>query len=105
MRGFLNFDMLGVGDGWPVIGTQDLTDLAVAEGAALGITLTPSDLPPNVGSDHAPFIDAGISAVLFNCFCDENYHTILDRPEFVKEERLQQAGDIGLGMARRLLGQ
>lgn len=100
---FLNFDMLGVGEGWPIIGTQDLMDLATEEAAAIGITTEQSELPPNVGSDHAPFIDAGIPAVLFNCFCDEHYHTVLDRAEFVEVERLQQAGDFGLAMALGLL--
>ncbi len=105
IAGFLNFDMLGVGDGWPIIGTAALVQLASEYAAAIGITTEPSDLPDNVGSDHAPFVDAGIPAILYNCFCDPNYHTILDRVEFIKPERLQQAGEMGLPLVKQLLGQ
>jgi len=105
IAGFLNFDMLGVGDGWPLIGSADLVQLTVQNAAALGITTDPNPGPPGGGSDHAPFIDAGIPAILFNCFCDEHYHTILDRAEFVNPERLQQGGDMGLALAKQLLGQ
>jgi Zn-dependent M28 family amino/carboxypeptidase len=103
IRGYLNFDMLGVGDEWPVVGSDALTALAVEKAAAIGVSAYAADSPPNVGSDHASFINAGIPAVLFNCFCDPNYHTAADRYEFLQPDRLKVAGQIGLMMADALL--
>jgi aminopeptidase YwaD len=101
--GMLNFDMLGVGTDWPFSGTTSMVDLAGQAAEALGIPYRISGEPPGVGSDHASFIAEDIPAILFNCFCDPNYHTAADRPEFVIEERLGQAGGIGLGMLEALL--
>jgi aminopeptidase YwaD len=104
LEAMLNFDMLAVGEGWPLTGTTDLVDLAaeVAEGLDIPYRLTPQD--EFGGSDHAPFIDADVPAVLFNCFCDPNYHTSADRIEFVQRERLEEAGALGLGLIQALLG-
>lgn len=103
--GVLNFDMFGVGTDWSFIGTDDMTQLAGETASALGIPYRISSEPPNVGSDHASFINFGISAMLFNCFCDPNYHTAADRYEFILPDRLLQAGEIGLGMAEAMLSQ
>jgi aminopeptidase YwaD len=105
MLGILNFDMLGVGDSWPMVGTKSLVDLAIDSAAAIGVQAYDGDLPQGIGSDHAPFIRAGIPGILFNCFCDPNYHTAADRAEFVKADRLRVAGDIGLVMVEALLAQ
>jgi Zn-dependent M28 family amino/carboxypeptidase len=102
--GYLNFDMLGVGDQWPLAGSDSLTTLAVTEAHTLGVDAFIGSLPANVGSDHASFINAGIPGVLFNCFCDPNYHTAGDRYEFIDASRLKTAGDIGLAMVDALLG-
>jgi aminopeptidase YwaD len=103
LQAMLNFDMLGVGEGWPLLGTTGMVDLAgeVAEG--LGIPYRISSPDGFGGSDHAPFIDAGIPALLFNCFCDPNYHTAGDRFEFLLSERIAQAGALGMGVLEALL--
>jgi aminopeptidase YwaD len=103
MRAMLNFDMLGVGTGWPLGGSTDLVNLAGEVAEANGLPYTIESLPEGVGSDHAAFQNAGIPAMIFNCFCDPNYHTAQDLAEFVKTERLAQAGAIGMGMVDRLL--
>jgi aminopeptidase YwaD len=100
--GMLNFDMLAVGTDWPFVGTASLTGLASQVADSLGIPGRASAEPPGVGSDHASFIELGIPAILFNCFCDEHYHTALDQFQFIQPERLSQAGDIGLGMVEAL---
>ena len=105
VRGMLNFDMLAVGDRWPLVGSAEIVQLAAQAAETLGISHEVADAPPNVGSDHSSFIDAGIPAMLFNCFCDEHYHTADDRLEFVQGERLAQAGAIGLGVIEALLRQ
>jgi aminopeptidase YwaD len=102
--GMLNFDMLAVGQEWPFGGTGSLVDLAIQEAAEIGVDAYEGGLPPGVGSDHASFVNRGIPGLLFNCFCDANYHTAADRYEFVDGDRLRIAGEIGLGMVEDLLG-
>ena len=104
MEAMLNFDMLAVGDTWPFVGSPAITDLAVAEAQKLGLPYRVSSaLPENLGSDHANFVQAGVPSVIFNCFCDENYHTSEDKLEFIIESRLREAGLMGLGMIDALL--
>ncbi|MDO8617229.1 MAG: M28 family metallopeptidase [Dehalococcoidia bacterium] len=105
VKGMLNFDMLAVGGSWPLSGSREIVDAAAAEAQQLGLDYSTESGPPaGTGSDHASFIDAGIPAILFNCFCDEHYHTAEDRFEFVQEGRLAEAGALGLGVIARLLG-
>ena len=97
--GFLNFDMLGVGDEWPFIGSDALTQLALQIASQNGISgRIEAGLPLGVGSDHASFVPFGIPVIVFNCFCDPNYHLPSDQFQFVKPQRLAEAGKIGLGM-------
>jgi aminopeptidase YwaD len=102
VEAMLNFDMLAVGEGWPLSGTTEIVDIAgeVAESLDLPYTLDPG---ASGGSDHAPFIDAGVPALMFNCFCDPNYHTAADRLEFLSEERMAEAGALGLGIIELIL--
>lgn len=100
----LNFDMLAVGSDWPLVGSSEITGLAArtADGLGIGYTIE-ADLPENVGSDHLNFANAGVPSIIFNCFCDEHYHSPLDTIDFVQPERLAQAGEIGLGIIEGLL--
>ncbi len=102
IEAMLNFDMLAVGSGWPMSGSTSLVSLAgkVAEG--LGIPFDISTSEPG-GSDHAPFIEAGVPALLLNCFCDSNYHTASDRLDFLERQRFEEAGALGLGLIEALL--
>ncbi len=103
LEAMLNFDMLGVGAGWPLGGSTALVDLAgeVAEGLDIPYNLSTSD--PGFGSDHAPFIEAGVPAVIFNCFCDSNYHTAADALDNLERQRIEEAGALGLGLLEALL--
>ena len=102
IEAMLNFDMLAVGTSWPLVGSTALVDLAgeVAEELAIPYDVSPSE--PS-GSDHAPFIEAGVPAMIFNCFCDSNYHTASDRFDFLERQRLEEAGALGLGLLEALL--
>jgi len=105
IKNMLNFDMLAVGSDWPFAGSKELTDLAAAEAQKRGLSFSVSlELPQNAGSDHANFIQNGIPAVIFNCVCDVHYHTAEDKFQYVKEDRLKQAGQMGLAMIDSLLG-
>jgi Zn-dependent M28 family amino/carboxypeptidase len=104
LEAMLNFDMLAVGSDWPLVGSPEITDLAARTADTLGIGhTTEADLPENVGSDHVNFANAGVPSIIFNCFCDENYHSPQDTFEFVQPERLSQAGAMGLGIIEDLL--
>lgn len=106
IKGMLNFDMLGVGDAWPLVGSPQLVQVAgdVAQQMGLNYTRETSE-PLNIGSDHASFINVGVPAVLFNCFCDEHYHSAQDQFHYVQESRLAQTGALGLGTLQKLLTQ
>ena len=102
--GMLNFDMLAVGDSWPLGGSSQIVSVAADAAAKLGLAFSRnSAIPANAGSDHASFINAGIPAIIFNCFCDRHYHTADDRFEFVKVERLSEAGALALAIIDKLL--
>ncbi|MCH8201141.1 MAG: M20/M25/M40 family metallo-hydrolase [Chloroflexi bacterium] len=102
IEAMLNFDMLAVGTSWPLVGSTALVDLAgeVAEELAIPYDVSPSE--PG-GSDHAPFIEAGVPALILNCFCDPNYHTADDSLEFLDRQRFAEAGALGLGLIEALL--
>lgn len=103
MEAMLNFDMLGVGNGWPFTGSRSVVEVASQRAEELSILHSTGGSDPGGGSDHASFIDAGIPAMLFNCFCDPNYHTADDRFEHIEKERLAQAGALGMATAQALL--
>jgi aminopeptidase YwaD len=99
IEAMLNFDMLAVGPDWPLLGDRELVEIAAAEAERLGVSYRFStEIGQNVGSDHANFVAKGIPAIIFNCFCDPNYHSPEDRLEFIQEERLTQAGAMGLAV-------
>jgi hypothetical protein len=62
-----------------------------------------NELPQNLGSDHFAFVQNGVPSIIFNCFCDPNYHTSEDKFDFIQEARLGQAGNIGMGMLAELV--
>lgn len=104
LAGMLNFDMLAVGNEWPLVGTPEITDLAARNANRLGIPHSvESELPENVGSDHVNFVEAGVPSIIFYCFCDDHYHSAQDAFEFVLPDRLSEAGEIGLGVIGDLL--
>ena len=104
MRAMLNFDMLAVGQGWPLLGSQDMLDIAVVQAEALGLNYRLSnELPGNVGSDHANFARAGIPTLFVNCFCDNNWHTGADRVEAIEPSRIKEAGELGLAVIGALV--
>ena len=92
--GMINLDMVGVGDSSRVGGSDSMVRLARAAGSRMGLTL--GDLPENGGSDHAPFIRAGIPALFIYRSNDPNYHSPNDKAMYVDPANLQIAGDLAL---------
>ncbi|MCL4241679.1 MAG: hypothetical protein KJ048_10025, partial [Dehalococcoidia bacterium] len=62
-RYMVNLDVTGVGERVEVIGEGPLAQAALALAAEAGIPAAPSTLPPNSGSDHESFLNAGIETV------------------------------------------
>ena len=60
----LNFDAMGQGDA-TVQGSAQLADMATSVATAAGISLNRVQDTRGFGSDHAPFINAGIPALFF----------------------------------------
>lgn len=64
------------------------------------------DHPFEGGSDHLPFLDVGVPALLVWHFPDSAYHTTLDRIERISGEEMEQVatalGSVALGLAAGL---
>ena len=77
----LNFDAMGQGDA-SIQGSVQLADIATSIATAAGISLNRVREARGFGSDHAPFINAGIPALFFF----GNDFSIINSPDDVLEE-------------------
>jgi aminopeptidase YwaD len=102
VRAMLNFDMVGVGDSLRIGGDATLTSLAEDAAREQGATLGRISNSLSGASDHASFIAAGIPGLFFYVSDDPNYHTAGDVAAHVSPARLQQVGDLGAGVLKRL---
>jgi aminopeptidase YwaD len=55
------------------------------------------------GSDHVPFLNAGIPSVLFWHFTDQYYHTDNDRIDKVSKSTLKNVATVALSLAATLV--
>jgi len=99
----LNFDMVGIGTTWTLIGTSDLVQEALAFADRASIAAVPGQDPPGSGSDHASFFNAGVPVLFFFAGLDPNYHTPNDRIDFISAGRLAEAGAMGEAAIERAL--
>lgn len=105
MTAMINLDMVGVGDTWRLFGSDGLGDLALQSARAAGVAVdrfSGEERSSGGGSDHAPFIQAGIPAVFIHLQTDPNYHTAEDRAVHIKPASLEQAGRIAVELVNRL---
>ena len=106
MRVMMNFDVVGSGLQLEVAGHQAFSDLALKIAAELEIEAQPGFLPPGTASDHVPFEDEGIPALLLFGPDISRIHTPEDRLEFVQPELLGGAYLIALAtLQSQALGQ
>lgn len=100
----LNMDMVGVGDRWRISGSADLLDLTSTVSQGLGIEVRPFEggTRSGGGSDHAPFLAAGIRAVFIHRLDDPNYHTANDTAEHVDPAALEAAGRMVVGIINQV---
>lgn len=102
LRAMLNFDMVGVGDELRVGGDDALMRLAEDVAQGQGLRLGRLSREVTRSSDQASFLAAGIPSVFFHVTDDPHYHSATDVPPNLSPERLQQMGEIGAAVVRRL---
>ena len=106
IRVMMNFDVVGSGVQLEVAGHQEFSDLALKIAAELEIEVQPGSLPPGAASDHVPFEDEGIPALMLFGSDVSRIHTPEDRLEFVQPELLGGAYLIALAILQsQALGQ
>ena len=97
----INIDSVGAGD-ISVLGSERLWRISLESADASGIELVVQEDPDAHGSDHLPFLYAGMDAVFL--FADD--HTYINSPEDtiqrLEREPMAQAVAVVLGMVNRL---
>ena len=97
----INIDSVGAGD-ISVLGSERLLVISLESADASGIELVVQEDPDAHGSDHLPFLYAGMDAVFL--FADD--HTYINSPEDtlqrLEREPMAQAVAVVLGMVNRL---
>lgn len=103
LRVMLNFDMVGIGTTWTLIGTDDLIQQGLAFADQAHIPAVAGKEPPGTGSDHASFFNAGFPVLFFFAGLDANYHTPNDLIGFISKDELREAGAMGRAAIERAL--
>ena len=98
IRAMLNFDALGTGEILEVLGTRELTGLAMAQGDAEDIDVRVSRPLQGASSDHLSFDDAGIPVLMFVSGDFSRIHTPADTLEFVVPGLLGDAAGLALSL-------
>lgn len=101
LTAMINLDMVGTLSRWEFIGDDSMLDLAEQAARELGIPGSVGRLPPNVGSDHLSFKDAGIPVLML--YRDDNrLHTPADTAAIVDPGSLADAAAISAWVLRHL---
>ena len=83
-------------DIWPHYFNDFIKQRCVDRSMATGGTWVVKANPYEGGSDHTPFVSAGIPGVLMWHFTDQHYHDDMDRIEMVSAPELQHVGNCAL---------
>ncbi len=83
-------------DIWPHYYNDFIKQRCVDQSVATGGTWVVKANPYEGGSDHTPFVSAGIPGVLLWHFTDQHYHDDLDRINMVSAPELQHVGNCAL---------
>ena len=95
----LNFDSVGSGGGFGVLGDGGLTQETLRLGEQFGPKLVrPTTLPPNVGSDHVPFEAADIPVMFLISDDSTRIHTPEDKLKWIEPNLLGWSAEIGIGL-------
>lgn len=99
----VNLDVTGIGGRVEVIGTGPASQLALRLAKEAGIAAVPSRLPPNSGSDHQSFEDAGVETVYFTSGDFSTIHSPEDVAAAIDQAILDRIGDTALLTVKALL--
>ncbi len=99
----VNLDVTGIGGRVEVIGTGPASQVALRLAKEAGIEAVPSRLPPNSGSDHQSFADAGVETVYFTSGDFSTIHSPEDVAAAIDQAMLDRIGDSALLTVRALL--
>ncbi len=94
----LNFDVVGSGPRLEAVGPQTLQNQALSIADDPEVEAQPGTLPPGAASDHVPFQDKGIPALLLFGPDISRIHTPEDVLEFINPELLGGAYLISLAI-------
>jgi hypothetical protein len=96
----MSVDMMAVGDHPAFGGTPDWVFQAMARAESQGYQpINQSDRLRRM-SDHAPFIEAGMPALMFHWVDDPFYHTVMDISANLKPAAMELMGAIAIEMVR-----
>lgn len=102
-RYMVNLDVTGIGRRVEVIGDTPAAARAIDLAGAAGIEAVPSQLPPNSGSDHMSFADAGVEVVFFTSGDFSTIHSPQDVAAAIDRGILDRVGDAAYLLIRDLL--
>ena len=99
--GMINLDVVGAGE-LTAIGSESMVEFAVETGVGVGIEVLTFELPPGYGSDHVPFMLAGVEAVFL--FADDitYINSPRDTVEHLEYEPIEQAAELVMEMIQAL---
>ncbi len=98
----VNLDVTGRGLPVEAIGDADLIAMALRIGEELGIETIPSNLPPNAGSDHLSFSQAGGRVLFFASSDFTDIHTPRDTFDRIEPEAVAQVLAVAHATVREL---
>ncbi|GIW13426.1 MAG: aminopeptidase [Tepidiforma sp.] len=93
-RYMVNLDVTGIGRRVEVIGDTPAAARALELAAGAGIDAAASTLPPNTGSDHMSFADAGVEIVFFTSGDFSTIHSPQDVVGAIDRQVLDAVGDL-----------
>jgi aminopeptidase YwaD len=102
-RYMVNLDVTGIGQRIEVIGDTPAAARAIDLARAAGLNAVPSRLPPNSGSDHMSFADAGVEVVFFTSGDFSTIHSPRDVVEGIDRAILDAIGDAAYLLVADLL--
>jgi aminopeptidase YwaD len=100
VEAMFNFDALANGERLGVLGSNELTGLALEEGVVRGIDVRASAGLQGGGSDHASFAEAGVPVLMFFSEDFSRIHTPEDTLSAVNPRLLGDAATLALAVLR-----
>jgi aminopeptidase YwaD len=100
VEAMFNFDALANGERLGILGSKELTGLALEEGAARGINVRASAGLQGGDSDHSSFAEAGVPVLMFFSEDFSRIHTPEDTIDSVNLRLLGDAASLALAVLR-----